>query len=130
MNFFVFVIFSLSPCHSFSFSPVSLSLSPTPVSLPKFFSRSCLSIFLSPIPVSLSLFFSPAHVSLSIFLSPIPVVSLSYSHSCLPVYLSLTPVYPSPSLWLSLSLPPPVSLSILLSPTMPLFSSSISILTN
>ena len=107
-------------CNFFSFSPVTLSLSPTPVSLP---------ISLSPTPVCLSfslpslslfLFFSPAPVSLSIFLSPIPVVSLSYSHSCLPVYLSLTSVSP-PSLWLSLSLPPPVSLPIFLSPTMPLF---------
>ena len=84
MNFFVFVIFSLSP--------LSLSLSPAPVYLS--FSHPCLSFSL----------FSPAHVSLSIFLSPIHVVFLSYSHSYLPVYLSLTPVSSSPSLWLSLSL--------------------------
>ena len=47
------------------------------------------------------------------FLSPIPVVFLSFSHSCLPFYLCLTPVSPSPSLWFSLSL----SLPIFLSPT-------------
>ena len=90
MNFFVFVIFS--------FSPLSLLLS-----LP------CLSVSFSPTPVSLPIYYSPAPVSLSIFLSPIPVVSLSYSHSCLPFYLSLTPVSPSPSLWLPLSSTPCLS---------------------
>ena len=78
MNFFVFLIFSLSLLSLHLFFP---SLSPT------------LSLYLS---LSLS------RSCLSIFLSPIPVVSLSYSHSCLPVYLSLTSISPSPSLWLSL----------------------------
>ena len=77
--------------------------------------------FFSFSPVSLSLFFSPAPFSLSILLSPIHVVSLSYSHSCLPVYLSLTPVSPSPSLWLSLSLFHPCLSSYLPLSTMPLF---------
>ena len=78
MNFFVFLIFSLSPLSLHLFFP---SLSPT------------LSLYLS---LSLS------RSCPSIFLSPIPVVSLSYSHSCTPVYLSLTPVSPSPSPWLFL----------------------------
>ena len=78
MNFFVFLIFSLSSLSLHLFFPC---LSPT------------LSLYLS---LSLS------RSCPSIFLSPIPVVSLSYSHSCLPVYLSLTPVSPSPSPWLSL----------------------------
>ena len=91
MNFFVFVIFS--------FSPLSVCLS---------LSHPCLSTYLL-LPL-LSLFLSFSLPSLS---------SPSYSHSCLPFYLSLTPVSP-PSLWLPLS-STPVSLSIFLSPTMPLF---------
>ena len=91
----------------FSFSPVTPSLFPLSLSHPV------------SLPISLS------HSCLSIFLSPIPVVSLSYSHSRLPVYLSLTPVSPSPSPWLSLfhplslflssSLPPCLSFSVVLS---------------
>ena len=82
-EFFVFVIFSLSPLY------LSLSLSPVPVSL---------SIFLSPIPVSLS--FSHSCLSFHLFslqslssssLSLTPV-SLSISVSpCLSSYLSLSP---------------------------------------
>ena len=67
MNFFVLVILSLFPCHSFSFSPVFLS--PTPVSLP--ISLPLLSLFLS---------FSLASLSLS----------LSFSRSCLSFYFSLS----------------------------------------
>ena len=113
-------------CNFFSFSP--LSLSPTlslylsfSLSHPISLSLPLLSLSFSLPSLSLFLSFFPTPASLSVFLSPIPVVSLSNSHSCLPVYLSLTPVSPSPSPWLSLSLPPPVSLPIFLSPTMPLF---------
>ena len=78
-------------CYFFSFSTVTPSLSPVSLS----FSLPSLSLFLS---------FFPAPVSLSIFLSPIPVVSLSYCHSCFPVFHSLHPC-------LSFSLSVAVSLS-------------------
>ena len=93
MNFFVFAIFSLS-----------LSLSPNPVSLFLFFSRSCLSFHLSlshpcRLPLLLPL------MSPFIFLSPLSLL--------LPLCgcLSLPPL----SLFLSYSLPPCLSFSVVLS---------------
>ena len=104
MNFFVFVIFSFSPCHSFFFSPVclSLSLSPTPVSLPISYSRSCLSFYLS-----LS---HPCRLPL---LLPLMSPFLSFSHPCLSFSgcISLPPL----SLLVSFSLPPCLSSSVVLS---------------
>ena len=103
-------------CNFFSFCPSILLFLPC-LSLSLSLSHPCLSTYLSLPLLSLHLsfshpclsfsLFSPDLVSLSIFLSPIHVIPLSYSHSCLPVYLSLTSV----------------SLLIFLSPTMPLFFS-------
>ena len=103
-------VFFLSP-----FSPLSLSLSFSPVSL-------------SPTPVSLPIFLSLSRYCLSF--SPIPVVSLSFSHSCLPFYLSLflSPLSLSLSQCLPIFLSHHASLSLWLSlcfsvflPPMPLY---------
>ena len=120
-EFFCVCIFFLSPPSlsfslTLSFSPVSPFLSPLYLSLPPlslYLSFSLpllsLSIFLSHPCLSLSL--SLSHFPIPISLPPIPVVSLSFSHSCLPF------IFLSPCLSLSLS----QCLPIFLYPTMPLF---------
>ena len=115
---------SLSPAPIFlSLSNPGLSsylcLSPAPISLFIFLSLSntclclfrCLSLYPTPVSsLSLSLFVQSLFLSLPLlslfpsFFSPIPALFLSFSHSCFPFYLCLTPVSPSPSMWFSLSL--------------------------
>ena len=102
-----FLSFSLTPCLSFylclSFSILSLSLSLSLLSHSHIFLSFSLSLSLSLFLFLQSLFLSLPLLSLfPSFLSPIPVVFLSFSHSSLPLYLCLTPVSPSPSLWFSL----------------------------
>ena len=123
-DFFVFVIFSLSPLSLLLFLPclsLSLSLSPTPVSLPislspaplsLSFSLPSLSLFLSFFLPLLSLFPSfslpsmpspspaPTHVSLFIFLSPLSLLL----HLCGCLSLSLSLSLPPLSLFRSFSL--------------------------
>ena len=125
MNFFVFVMFSLStPSLSISlFLPyISLPLSPC-ISLTL---SPCLSTYLSLSPASVSLSFSLPSLSLS-FSTSTPVVF----HSCfpfysfiflspqsllLPLFLSLSPTPVSLPIFSLCHSPAPVSLSIVLSP--------------
>ena len=104
MIIFVLVIFSLFPCHSFSFSPVSLSLPPLSLSLP------LLSLFLSFSLASLSLSLSFSRSCLSFYLSLFHTCRLPLLlHSCLLIFLSplslLLPLCGCLFLSLSFSLP-------------------------
>ena len=128
MIFFVFVIFYFSPLSLSLYHPclstylslsLSLSLSPAPLSLIfslpslslflSFFSRSCLSFHPSQSHPSQS---HPCRLPL---LLPLMSPCLSFSHPCLSFSISV-------AVSLSLSLPPPVSLPIFLSPPCLCFS--------